>query len=186
MATIARTLGLFDGVERPAAEALPSFLADRSMLLVLDNFEHLLDAAGEVAALVRMSPASRIVVTSRAPLHLGGEQEYPVRPLTIGARCGRRRSGLDAAPQLFVDRARAVRPDWEPGPDMPIVVEICALLDGLPLGIELAAARVVVAPARRRSATGWQPGCLCLGRGRATLRPANARWRARSAGATTS
>ncbi len=146
MATIARTLGLFDGVERPAAEALPAFLADRSMLLVLDNFEHLLDAASEVVALVRMSPSSRIVVTSRAPLHLGGEQEYPVRPLSVGGGADPDEPALDAAPQLFVDRARAVRPDWEPGPDMPIVVEICALLDGLPLGIELAAARLSLLP----------------------------------------
>ena len=116
MATIARTLGLFDGVERPAAEALPTFLADRSLLLVLDNFEHLLDAAGEVAALVRMSPASRFVVTSRAPLHLGGEQEYPVDRSRIESAVRMPASRLStAATRLFVDRARAVRPDWEPG-----------------------------------------------------------------------
>ena len=87
---VARTLGLFDGVDRPAAEALPAFLADRSLLLVLDNFEHLLDAAGQVVALLRASPASRIVVTSRAPLHVGGEQEYPVRPLVDRSRRRRR------------------------------------------------------------------------------------------------
>jgi predicted ATPase len=147
MATIARTLGLFDGVERPAAVALPDFLTDRSLLLVLDNFEHLMDAAGEVAALVRMSPASRIVVTSRAPLHVGGEQEFPVRPLTtdVGA-ADAGEPELPAATQLFVDRARAVRPDWEPGADLPVIEEICALLDGLPLGIELAAARLSLLP----------------------------------------
>ena len=83
--TIARTLGLFDGVDRPAADALPAFLGDRSLLLLLDNFEHLLDAAGDVATLVRASPGSRFVVTSRAPLHVGGEQEYPVRPLAVEA-----------------------------------------------------------------------------------------------------
>jgi predicted ATPase/class 3 adenylate cyclase len=145
MPVIARTLGLFDGVDRPAAEALPAFLADRSLLLLLDNFEHVLDAAGEVAALVRVSPTSRIVVTSRAPLHLTGEQEYPVRPLAIG-ESHRDEPGLDAATRLFADRARAVRPDWEPGSDLPIIVEICAMLDGLPLGIELAAARLSLLP----------------------------------------
>ena len=144
---IARTLGLFDGVERPAAEALPSFLAARSLLLLLDNFEHLLDAAGEVATLVRVSPGSRVVITSRAPLHIGGEQEYPVRPLATGHDGSAVGSDdLDAATRLFIDRARAVRPDWEPGADLPIVVEICALLDGLPLGIELAAARLSLLP----------------------------------------
>jgi predicted ATPase/class 3 adenylate cyclase len=144
---IARTLGLFDGVDRPAADALPTFLAGRSMLLLLDNFEHLLEAAGAVATLVRLAPGSRLVVTSRAPLHLSGEQEYPVRPLaTGGGAADAPGTDLDASTSLFVDRARAVRPDWEPGPDLPVVVEICALLDGLPLGIELAAARLSLLP----------------------------------------
>jgi predicted ATPase/class 3 adenylate cyclase len=146
-ATIAQTLGLFDGVDRRAADALPSFLAGRALLLLLDNFEHLLDAAGEVATLVRQSPGSRVVVTSRSPLHLGGEQEYPVRPLGTGeTESDAAGTDLDAATRLFVDRARAVRPDWEPGSDLPIVVEICGLLDGLPLGIELAAARMSLLP----------------------------------------
>jgi predicted ATPase/class 3 adenylate cyclase len=145
-AVIARTLGLFDGVDRSAADALPAFLAGRSMLLLLDNFEHVLDAATDVAALVRVSPGSRFIVTSRSPLHLGGEQEYPVRPLgTTGALDGLG-PNLDPATRLFVDRSRAVRPDWEPGSDLPVIVEICALLDGLPLGIELAAARMSLLP----------------------------------------
>ena len=148
--TIARTLGLFDGVDRPAADALPAFLADRSLLVLLDNFEHLVEAAGDVAALVRTSPGSRFVVTSRTPLRVGGEQEYPVRPLAVGTGTAETetadRTDLDAATSLFIDRARAVRPDWEPGSDLPIVVEICALLDGLPLGIELAAARLSLLP----------------------------------------
>ena len=145
---IARTLGLFDGVDRPAADALPSFLAERSLLLLLDNFEHLLGAVGEVASLIRLSPGSRFVVTSRAPLHIGGEQEYPLRPLATGddARGGES-PDLDASARLFVDRARAVRPDWAPEPDLAIVNEVCALLDGLPLGIELAAARMSLLPA---------------------------------------
>jgi len=144
---IARTLGLFDGIERPAAEALPSFLAARSLLLLLDNFEHVLDAAGEVVSLVRVSPGSRVVITSRSPLHIGGEQESPVRPLATGPDGPDVGTGdLDAATRLFIDRARAVRPDWEPGTELPTVVEICGLLDGLPLGIELAAARLSLLP----------------------------------------
>jgi predicted ATPase len=139
-AVIARTLGLFDGAEHPAVDALPGFLARRSTILVLDNFEHLLAAAGDVSALVRASPASRVVVTSRAPLRVQGEHEIPVAPL-IGERA------KGAAADLFVERVRAVRPGWEPGPDAGVVAEICELLDGLPLGIELAAARMAVLPA---------------------------------------
>jgi predicted ATPase/class 3 adenylate cyclase len=139
-AVIARTLGLFDGAEHPAVDALPGFLARRSTILVLDNFEHLLGAAGDVSALVRASPASRVIVTSRAPLRVQGEHDFPVAPL-IGE------GAENAAADLFVDRVRAVRPGWEPGPDAPVVREICELLDGLPLGIELAAARMAVLPA---------------------------------------
>jgi predicted ATPase/class 3 adenylate cyclase len=127
---IARGIGLLDGPERTAASALVPYLADRSVVLVLDNLEHLLGAAESIATVARSSAASRVLVTSRAPLHVSGEQEVPVHPLS------------DDAVRLFVDRARAVQPGWEPGPDLPIVEEICRLLDDLPLGIELAAARV--------------------------------------------
>lgn len=138
-AVIARTLGLFDGPERPAAAGLAQYLADRSALLVLDNFEQILEAATDVAALLRASPGTRIVVTSRAPLRIGGEQEYPVGPLGVG---GIHREAVD----LFVERARAVRPGWDPGSDQEALEGLCALLDGLPLGLELAAARVSLLP----------------------------------------
>ncbi len=132
---IARTLGLFDGPDRPAAEGLGRYLEGRSTLLVIDNFEHLMPAAGDVAALLRATRGTRIVATSRAPLRIAGEQEYPVRP-------------LEACATLFGQRARAVRPGWEPGADRAMVDEICGLLDGLPLGLELAAARVALLPVR--------------------------------------
>jgi predicted ATPase/class 3 adenylate cyclase len=135
---IARTIGLFDGPTRSAVAALPSFLAERVMLLLLDNFEHVIGAVDVVTGLLRDAPTSRIIVTSRAPLHVTGEQEYPVGPLG--------RTDTSAATRLFVDRARAVRPDWDPGPDAPVIDEICHLLDGLPLGVELAAARVALLP----------------------------------------
>ncbi len=136
---IARTIGLFDGPFRTAVETLPSYIADRSMLLVLDNFEHVIDAADVVGSLLGDSPASRIIVTSRAPLHITGEQEYPVGPLAVGG-------ADDAALRLFVDRAQAVLPGWTPGDETAVVEEIVAMLDGLPLGVELAAARVALLP----------------------------------------
>ena len=133
---IARRLGLFDGPDRPAADGLEGFVADRSLVLVMDNFEHVLDAVGDVTAILRASPGSRVVVTSRAPLRAPGEQEYPVRSLAAGT------GGVE----LFAQRARAVRPGWDPGANTAIVNEICQLLDGLPLGLELAAARVALLP----------------------------------------
>ena len=142
---IARTIGLFDGTLGQAVDALPGFLAERSMLLVLDNFEHVLDAAGIVTILLRSSPGSRFIVASRSPLHLGGEQEYPVRPLPMVA--GEAIDGDTAAVRLFTERARAVQTGWDPAADAPVIAEICALLDGLPLGIELAAARMSLLPA---------------------------------------
>jgi predicted ATPase len=136
---IARTIGLFDGAGGSAAETLPRFAAERSMLLVLDNFEHVMGAASVVSDLCRASPRSRVVVTSRAPLHVTGEHEFPVGPLGL--------EGDDAAAtRLFIERARAVRPGWEPGPDAAIVGQICRLVDGLPLVIELAAARISLLP----------------------------------------
>lgn len=135
---IARSIGLFDGPTRSAADALPTFLAERSLLVVLDNFEHVMEAVDVIPSLLRAAPGLRLLVTSRAPLHLTGEQEVPLAPL------GRTDPG--AAARLFGERARAVRPGWEPGPDATVVDEICALLDGLPLGVELAAARVGLLP----------------------------------------
>jgi predicted ATPase len=139
IAAIARTLGLHDGPTRTAADALPEFLAERATLLVLDNFEHLLEAAPEVGRLLLASPGTRVLITSRAPLRISGEHEYPVRPLDVAA-------GGGTARQLFIERAQAVVPGWQPGADVTMVDELCALLDGLPLGIELAAARVGLMP----------------------------------------
>jgi predicted ATPase/class 3 adenylate cyclase len=133
-AAIAHGIGLFDGPERPAADALLPYMAGRSMVIVLDNLEQVLDAADHVLSIIRASPATRVIVTSRAPLHVAGEHELAVRPLT------------DDGVRLFIERARAVRTGWDPGADRPILEEICALLDDLPLGIELAAARIALLP----------------------------------------
>ncbi|MDP9181884.1 MAG: hypothetical protein M3P04_03785, partial [Actinomycetota bacterium] len=96
---------------------------------VLDTFEHVLAAAPAVGSLIDRAPWLRILVTSRAPLRLRGERELPLRSLDV-----------HAAAELFVQRVRAVRPDLKLGPD-PVVGEICGRLDGLPLALELAAAR---------------------------------------------
>jgi predicted ATPase len=135
-AEIARSLGLFDGPDRPAADGLERFLAERSTVLVLDNYEHVLEAAADVNTILRASPGLRVVVTSRAPLRIQGEQEFPVHPLAEGS----------AGPELFLQRARAVRPGLDPNAERTVVDEICSMVDGLPLGLELAAARAAVLP----------------------------------------
>ena len=113
-----------------ARDGLAEHIADRSMLLVLDNFEQVIDAATDVAGLVAACPNVDLLVTSRETLHISGEQEYPVPPLAP-----------DEAVQLFTARARAARPDFQPDEH---VAAICRRLDDLPLALELAAARVKV------------------------------------------
>jgi predicted ATPase len=92
----------------------------------------------------------RIIATSRAPLHIGGEQEYQLGTLVAGDpggdAAGDAEDGPTAAARLFVDRARSVQPGWEPGAEEDVVEQICRLVDGLPLGIELAAARITLLP----------------------------------------
>ena len=111
-----------------ARTELADHIRDRSMLLLFDNFEHVVDAAGDVASLLAACPNLNVLVTSRAPLHLVGEHEYPVPPMTH----------TDAV-ALFRVRAQAVDPSFEPD---SAAAEICRRLDELPLAVELAAARV--------------------------------------------
>lgn len=132
-AEIAQALGVGEG------EALTAALARVELLLVIDNFEQLLDAAPELAKLLSASPRSKLVVTSRAALRLGGEHEFAVPPLAA-----------EPSSELFHRRARALNPRLvlAEGDDERIE-RICARLDGLPLAIELAAARTkVLAPAK--------------------------------------
>ncbi len=147
--TIAAALGLREeGWERPVDEVLDHYLRERQVLLVLDNFEQVLDAAGEVPRLLAVSPRSKVIVTSRRPLHLQGEQSLPVAPLPvpeIGRSLGLNEVGRNAAVRLFADRAAAVDPDFAlTEENASQVAEICARLDGLPLAIELAASRVAL------------------------------------------
>ena len=134
-ATVGQALGLQDG-ERPAAEAIAEWLGERRLLLVLDNFEQLLAGAPFVSALLAAAPDLSVLATSRAPLRLSGEHEYPVPTLA-----------LREAVELFAARARAVDPGFELTEDRAAsVAEICTRLDGLPLALELAAARSKVLP----------------------------------------
>src|SRR3954454_6106173 len=126
-------------------------LAHRTVLLVLDNFEQLLDGAQIVTDLLRAAPGLTILVSSRAPLRVAGEQEFAVPPLGLPAPGVRSLSEIEGAEavRLFVERATAVRPDFALTPENAAdVAEIVRRLDGLPLAIELAAARIrVLAPA---------------------------------------
>ena len=146
--TVARTLGLREDPSVPSIDALIEHLRDQQLLLVLDNFEQILAAAPDVGELLAAAPEVRVLATSREPLHLHGEQEYAVPPMRLPDP--RELPSLEAlsafeAVRLFVERARAVDPGFElTGANAAAVAEICARLDGLPLAIELAAARVKV------------------------------------------
>jgi non-specific serine/threonine protein kinase len=148
--SVAAVLGLEDLAGRPIGEVLATYLARRTALLILDNCEHLIAACAELAsALLRASPGLRVLATSRQSLRIDGETDWRVPPLTLPAEpvseSARQLPGTrDAeAVQLFVERARAASPDFMLTDETyPAVAAICARLDGLPLAIELAAARV--------------------------------------------
>jgi tetratricopeptide (TPR) repeat protein len=147
---VATTLQIPELPERPAAQALTDHLRSRRLLLVLDNFEHLLPAAVTAAELLDAAPGLTVLVTSRTPLRLSGEQEYPLAPLPLPSsdQVSADPSGNDAV-ALFADRAAAVNPRFVLSVDnAPVVAEVVARLDGLPLAIELAAARLRLFPSR--------------------------------------
>jgi predicted ATPase/DNA-binding SARP family transcriptional activator len=143
---IAQPLGVRETGDQPLLETLRRFLRDKSLLLVLDNFEQVLDAAPTVAALLAAAPHLKILVTSRALLRLRDEQEYPVPPLPVpDPRHLPQLSTLSqyAAVELFIQRAVQARLEFAvTNANAPAVAEICHRLDGLPLAIELAASRL--------------------------------------------
>jgi predicted ATPase/class 3 adenylate cyclase len=150
---IAEPLGVRESAEQPLPEGLKGFLREKELLLVLDNFEQVLDVAPVVGELLGACPKLKVLATSRIPLRLYGEREYPVPPLALPDP--RVLPPLEVlthyeAVRLFVERARAVKPDFAvTNESAPAVAEICARLDGLPLAIELAAARVKVLPPKK-------------------------------------
>jgi excisionase family DNA binding protein len=140
---IARALGM-----RDTADGLETTLSQRHILLVLDNFEHVLAAAPGIAVLVSACPGVQVLVTSRSPLHLYEERLFPVPPLpTVAPEPATPVTTLAALPsvQLFVARAQAVKPAFAlTDANGPAIATICHRVDGLPLAIELAAARGAV------------------------------------------
>ncbi len=152
MDAISRQLGLREFGGRRPTEVVEEFLRDKSVLLILDNFEQVLDAAADIGRLLAACADVKVLVTSRAPLHLRWESELPVAALRLpdldsGPAC--EAVATSPAGQLFLERARAVVPSLALSEaDAVAVADICLHLDGLPLGIELAAARIQLFPPR--------------------------------------
>jgi predicted ATPase/class 3 adenylate cyclase len=148
MPTITGTLGLKEQSGVSPTDRLKDFLGEKRVLLVLDNFEHVVGAAPQLADVSAVSPTARFIVTSREPLRIHGERVFPVPPLALPDL--KRLPDLaalseTAALSLFLDRAHASKPSFElTQENARAVAEICVRLDGLPLALELAAARVNV------------------------------------------
>jgi predicted ATPase/DNA-binding CsgD family transcriptional regulator len=149
--TIARELGLREEGKRPYLDRLIFHCQDRQQLLILDNFEQIIAAAPQLTQLLKACPDLKLLVTSRERLHIQGEHEFavPLLPLPDMSRLKQARQGLiealaeNTAVSLFVQRAQAVRPDFKLSSENALsIVQICQRLDGLPLAIELAAARI--------------------------------------------
>jgi predicted ATPase/transcriptional regulator with XRE-family HTH domain len=152
--TIAQTLGVQERAGQAVLDSLKSFLSQKRLLLLLDNFEQLIVAAPLVGELLAAAPRLKVLVTSRRPLHLSGEQEFAVAPLALPPRSKNAQASTCAATltqyaavQLFIARAQAVKADFGVTDATAVAIaEICHRLDGLPLAIELAAARIKLFP----------------------------------------
>jgi predicted ATPase/DNA-binding XRE family transcriptional regulator len=144
LSTVAQVVGVKELGNRPAIDDLADGLRGRKLLLVLDNFEHVTAAAVDVAALLEACSSLTVLATSRSPLHLRGEKEAPIPPLAVPDRTRQLSDALEfESVRLFLERARAVRPDFAvTEQNAATVAEICRRLDGLPLAVELAAARI--------------------------------------------
>ncbi|HZS00248.1 MAG TPA: tetratricopeptide repeat protein [Chloroflexota bacterium] len=144
--TIAQALGVREAAGRPVLESLKEYLADKQLLVLLDNFEQLVDAAPQVSDLLAAGPGVKVLVTSRAVLRVYGEHEFHVPPLQLpdpGHLPSLERLTQYEAVRLFIERAQAVNLDFAvTNENAPAVAAICHRLDGLPLAIELAAARI--------------------------------------------
>ena len=152
ISAVVETLGVKETAEQPLDESLKDYLSERRLLLVLDNFEQVLEAAPAVSELLSAAAGLKVLVTSRTPLRLYGEHEYAVPPLSVPDV--RHLPDLKTLSQyeavrLFTERAKAAKVDFEvTDENAPAVAEICVRLDGLPLAIELAAARIKMLPPR--------------------------------------
>jgi predicted ATPase/DNA-binding CsgD family transcriptional regulator len=150
MTAIAQALGLWESAELPPEKQVPSVLSDWHLLLLLDNFEQVVEAAPQISSLLASCPHLRMLVTSRAALHLSGEHEYPVLPLAVPDLTqlpSPETLTQQASVRLFVLRIQAIQPAFHVTPaNAHAIAEICVRLDGLPLAIELAAARSKLLP----------------------------------------
>jgi predicted ATPase/serine/threonine protein kinase len=148
--TIAKTLSLREVANQSALEQLKAYLHGKQLLLLLDNFEQILPAGPELTELLLACPELKILVTSRTVLHLQGEYEFAVSPLELPDLSHLPQSdqlAQYAAVAFFVQRVKAIKPDFQlTAANARTIVEICLRLDGLPLAIELAAARVKLLP----------------------------------------
>jgi predicted ATPase len=164
--TIVRTLGIRETANQSAAETLREHLQNSlraPALFLVDNFEHMVEAATTLAGFLAVTPHLKLLVTSRAALRVHEEREFPVPPLALPdgrVKLSTEKAGEYSAISLFVQRAAAVKPNFAlTEENAPIIAEICARLDGLPLAIELAAARIkLLSPSamRARLATSLQ------------------------------
>src|SRR5215203_4099896 len=147
---VAEMVGVKETGEQPLDEGIKDYLSERRLLLVLDNLEQVLGAAPAVTELLAVAPGLKVLATSRAPLALYGEHEYAVPPLSLpDVRQLPDIAALSqyAAVSLFIERAQAAKAEFEvTSESAPAVAEICVRLDGLPLAIELAAARIKMLP----------------------------------------
>ncbi len=148
--TIAQALGLGDAGDQPPREHLKAYLRDKHLLLLLDNFEQVVAASSLLAELLASCPELKALVTSRASLHVRGEHEFPVPPLALPDL--KHLPGIEDLPQyaavaLFMQRALSIKSDFAiTQANARAIAEICTRLDGLPLAIELAAARIKLLP----------------------------------------
>ena len=141
--TIAHTFGVTESSNRLLLDSLKDFLRNKQTLLLLDNFEQIISVAPILTELLESCARLRLLVTSREALHLRGEHEFPLAPLALPDRPSTETLIQYPGIELFVERAQAVRPDFQLIPDnADAVTEICKRLDGLPLAIELAAVRI--------------------------------------------
>jgi predicted ATPase/DNA-binding NarL/FixJ family response regulator len=146
---IAQAIGVPEAGDDPSGARLVAALRDRRLLLFVDNFEHVIAAAPLIATLLASCPGLVALVTSREPLGLGGEHECPVSPLSLPDAVSASPHAVEEseAVRLFVARAQAAHPGFQlTTENAATVAEICRRLDGLPLAIELAAARIKVLP----------------------------------------
>jgi predicted ATPase/class 3 adenylate cyclase/Tfp pilus assembly protein PilF len=148
--TIAQTLEISEQTSKPLLQILKDYFRDKQLLLVLDNFEQVTAAAPVLAELLAAAPKLRILVSSRAALRVYGEKEFLVPPLSLpdlGQLPSLEQLTQYEAVQLFIERAKDVKPDFVvTNENAPAVAEICHRLDGLPLAIELAATRIRLLP----------------------------------------